>query len=184
MVDPKHRPINLNRLFKIRETMTAGINEPWFPPLPSKDGPSEAAKLVPPVGSSLRWLCSQHEDYKYSPLDYAKNEICLIKLAHRKSPDSPIRCTIKTAMLDHQYKALSYVWGTPAVNYILVDEKRFMIRDNLYAFLFTESLNPTCEETWYWIDQLCIDQVNAAERNHQVARMSTTFASAEGGVLI
>lgn len=51
------------------------------------------------------------------------------------------------------------------------------ISQNLYDFL-----NVAREKTWlckwFWIDALCIDQTNTAERNHQVAHMGHIYAHA------
>ncbi|KAF1831728.1 hypothetical protein BDW02DRAFT_474539, partial [Decorospora gaudefroyi] len=76
------------------------------------------------------------------------------------------------------YKALSYMWGPEASNDIILNDKCHVVRDNLYEFLFLESLNRECEGTRYWIDQLCIDQRNVQERNHQVAQMVDIYSSA------
>lgn len=81
----------------------------------------------------------------------------------------------------------------------------FKVRRNLYNFLvmaagscndFRESdtgpASPTSQlghllepgardqaQPWFWIDAICIDQFNVAERNHQVRRMGSIYSQAE-----
>jgi hypothetical protein len=149
-------------------------------------GPSEAARLLPLIGSSLRSLCGGYVDYAYTALDRTKDETRIIKLLYRTSFDAPIQCTIETAGISWglMFKALSYTRGPPSCNKILVDGKRFVVWDNLYNFLFLQSLDPNCHDTGYWIDQLCIDQDNTEERNWQAANMSDIYSCSCDGVTI
>lgn len=76
------------------------------------------------------------------------------------------------------YTALSYVWGIASILHsITLDGSRFMVRDNLFRFLLraqeeAETLG------MLWIDAICIDQSNIAERNHQVALMGSIYSQA------
>ncbi|KAJ4364408.1 hypothetical protein N0V83_009002 [Neocucurbitaria cava] len=76
------------------------------------------------------------------------------------------------------YSCVSYTWGDPSEEYaILVNDKLFIVRSNLWAFLnmATRSLH----NTLLWIDALCIDQTNTTERNHQVQQMGNVFSRAK-----
>ncbi|KAJ4295422.1 hypothetical protein N0V90_007434 [Kalmusia sp. IMI 367209] len=76
------------------------------------------------------------------------------------------------------YRCLSYVWGEPEhTRQILIDGQRFQVQQNLYDFLDmarskTRRIGPL------WVDALCIDQDNTAERNHQVQQMGEVYSKA------
>jgi hypothetical protein len=116
------------------------------------------------------------------------SEIRLVKISLRTNTLSPICCTLTTARLGNWQqtytRALSYTWGTSSRDEIVVNDKRFVVRDNLYDFLFLESLNPACAGSYYWIDQLCIGQSNIDERNQQVSMMASVYSSAYSGLVI
>ena len=74
---------------------------------------------------------------------------------------------------------LSYMWGpeTP-VKTISVNGRSFQIRHNLWRFLRTARRLRALVDVWLWIDAICIDQQNVAERNHQVQQMAEIYANA------
>ncbi|KAM0512786.1 hypothetical protein ACHAPE_008539 [Trichoderma viride] len=93
------------------------------------------------------------------------------------------RCTLKTYdRIDNcypPYKALSYVWGCwrrrdPPE--ILVNGNKVKVTTNLEIAL--KHLRKQDEETIFWIDALCIDQSNIAERSSQVAQMREIYSKA------
>lgn len=72
-----------------------------------------------------------------------------------------------------QYIALSYTWGKgSATESITVGGKAFRIRPNLFKFLQTYQSHT---DVYIWVDQICIDQSNIQERNHQVKLMSKVY---------
>jgi hypothetical protein len=75
------------------------------------------------------------------------------------------------------YRCLSYTWGQPCDGReILLNGCTFRVRDNLFEFLDTaRRLFPT---TPLWIDAICIDQNNSAERGHEVERMGRVYECA------
>ena len=84
-----------------------------------------------------------------------------------------------------QYQALSYFWGDADDLYnIKIDSKTLQIRRNLYDFLQTvpdvkPSILPNGSvPSHLWIDQVCINQENGIERNHQVQQMKQIFSRA------
>ncbi|XPS79501.1 hypothetical protein M3J09_011482 [Ascochyta lentis] len=114
--------------------------------------------------------------YEYEPLDLTKHQIRLIKL-DGEPVSQTICCKIATFDLTEAppYTALSYTWGTPSPTYsIWLNERKFDVRENLYRFLI--GFRPCNEDPVYiWIDQICIDQRSAIERNHQVAQMRDIY---------
>jgi hypothetical protein len=53
------------------------------------------------------------------------------------------------------------------------------VQPNLFEFLAVVRADPELQDYQYWIDALCINQANPAERNHQVAQMGSISAQAQ-----
>ncbi|KAK5127145.1 hypothetical protein LTR85_008505 [Meristemomyces frigidus] len=88
-------------------------------------------------------------------------------------------CTLDVAALEQskQYDALSYVWGSSkAVRTVLINGQRTSI--TLSLFLALQHLQLEEEDVVLWIDQLCINQADAAERSSQVTLMGEIYARA------
>ena len=122
--------------------------------------------------------------YRYSPIDKGASEIRLMTLL----PDAfgaKIRMTIKNKRLSKSiepvYEALSYTWGS-AINldYVYVQknegEKALAITQNLAEAL--RYLRYEDRPRVLWIDAICVDQNNTAERGHQVLRMADIYRQA------
>jgi hypothetical protein len=76
------------------------------------------------------------------------------------------------------YMSLSYVWGESAERrWISLNGHRHPVRVNLFNFLQVASVQFADQNLW--IDALCINQDNLAEKNHQVRRMATIYKSCE-----
>ncbi|KAL8399981.1 hypothetical protein RB594_000402 [Gaeumannomyces avenae] len=100
------------------------------------------------------------------------------------SPDA--RSHIECGLLDfpvldseasHPYEALSYAWGDEkAADPIYIDGKKRRITANLYAAL--SSLRHCFLERVLWIDAICINQDDTAEKNRQVQSMAKIYSKA------
>lgn len=78
--------------------------------------------------------------------------------------------------MQQKFRALSYTWGSQiATRQICIGGQYLAIGENLYQFL----------STWrellldIFIDQICVDQNNLNERNHQVSIMGDIFFQAD-----
>jgi hypothetical protein len=111
---------------------------------------------------------------------YTKIGVQHIRLL-RHAPDSTqdqIRLEIQVfdRRTKPQYAAMSYVWGemNPKQT-VKLNGCDFAIGPNLHNAL-------QCMRSglsgWFWIDAICIDQQNTAERNEQVSEMTKTYANA------
>lgn len=78
------------------------------------------------------------------------------------------------------YTAVSYTWGTEERSkWILVDDKWFAVRPNLWQLL--SDLRDKERLRTLWIDAICINQdSDTAERNFQVSLMGDIFRNAVG----
>jgi hypothetical protein len=128
---------------------------------------------------------SCNEKFKHAPLSLAAHEIRLCRLEELPKGNSEgisIHCTIEHHDLSEaktQYKALSYTWGEERpLHTILIKGQPFRIRQNLFDFLVQKQQDGDYAN-WFWVDQLCIDQDNIAELNHQVQQMADIYSGAE-----
>ena len=141
--------------------------------------------------------------FRHTALDRKENSMRLVKVLPNLSTDGLVECSmyrtklspgaadgatdvVETQRPDTPYSSsqqtpyvcLSYMWGSPRdEGAILIDGTVLMVRKNLETFLHVA--RKQLGYCFLWIDALCIDQANAAERDHQVQRMGTIFAKAK-----
>lgn len=131
--------------------------------------------------------------FEYQPLDLSKKQIRLLHL--KPAPDRggdrgalAAACELHTFDFDPatigedpglpHYTALSYAWGSnDHLKVIVLNRQLFQVRENLYDFL--SSTAAELQDTWLWIDQLCVDQQNNAERSSQVSMIADIYSNAE-----
>lgn len=108
------------------------------------------------------------------------DSIRLLELT-RSGPGDPIQGCLIQSRLDEtpKYSALSYVWGDPSPSdpILHVNGSQFRIRKSLFQAL--DHLLSDITTMAIWIDQICIDQENDAEREQQVKLMSRIFTQAQ-----
>jgi len=78
------------------------------------------------------------------------------------------------------FRTLSYTWGPKYYTHrIVIDDGELPVLDSLYPYLEMH-LRDTEDggKTWHWIDSLCINQDNVAERNSQINLMDQVYRSA------
>jgi hypothetical protein len=93
----------------------------------------------------------------------------------------PIRCSLGVAELASpdmdDYEALSYVWGLPDANAsIVVNDRPFRVSGSLFQALV--HLRDKKSPRALWIDALCVNQNDLAERSSQVLCMHQIFSGA------
>jgi hypothetical protein len=78
------------------------------------------------------------------------------------------------------YTAVSYTWGNEnASEVIYLDNRRFYVRPNLWSCLFyIAQAARNAAWDYLWVDAICINQTNDAERNFQVRLMDQTYKDA------
>lgn len=114
------------------------------------------------------------------PLSRSQDEFRLIELQPAWDPQSPIECRLLQVSMtdDTAYEALSYTWGDDTnPETILLDGKPFLVTRNLDSAL--RALRRATEERRLWVDALCINQSDIAERNREVLRMREIYERAE-----
>jgi hypothetical protein len=110
-------------------------------------------------------------EYCYKPLE--DGHIRLLRLSAEESGEGPVLSMVHVGLDEApQYDALSYCWGTdPAIHPVQIDNK------TLYQFL--RHIRTSEQGRFVWIDALCINQDDVAERNTQVAKMLDIFRNVE-----
>ncbi|KAK1752769.1 heterokaryon incompatibility protein-domain-containing protein [Echria macrotheca] len=115
---------------------------------------------------------------QYDKLDAKNADIRLLRLLPGKK-DAPICCTLRVVSLNKkpEFDALSYVWGDPtATKTISVDGEDFEATSNLEAAL--RALRSRHKLRTLWVDAICINQRDVAEKNSQVPLMSRIYQNA------
>jgi hypothetical protein len=93
--------------------------------------------------------------------------------------EDEISISIKKCSLKHPlpYYALSYEWGQqPLLLPIKLHGLTTSVRPNLYYAL--RRIRRRTRQLSVWVDSLCIDQVNIAERNAQIRKMAEIYHGA------
>jgi hypothetical protein len=113
----------------------------------------------------------------YTPLDNARNEIRLLRIASCCDRDSSLRM-FKYSLDDRpEYVALSYVWGDPKdTRPIRVNERDVQVTKNLADALL--QLQQDERVLFLWVDALCINQADDEEKSVQVQKMGQIFSAA------
>ncbi|KAH8767962.1 heterokaryon incompatibility protein-domain-containing protein [Hyaloscypha sp. PMI_1271] len=115
----------------------------------------------------------------YHHLDNASSEIRLLKLHKSPLQYRKLSCTLVQVPLAQapKYQALSYVWGDPSDKiFITVNCADFGVTRNLYTALLR--LRRRFRDVVVWIDAVCINQSDVAERNEQVLKMRDIYNKA------
>ncbi|KAH7077453.1 heterokaryon incompatibility protein-domain-containing protein [Paraphoma chrysanthemicola] len=127
------------------------------------------------LASTIIQNSCEAQGFAYKPLDPLQQSIRIIRVLPDESSES-IRCEIRHVTIHAEYSCLSYVWGQPTENQILIEGQPHSVRDNLFSFLKAAQRKPIPK--WLWIDALCIDQSSNAERTQQVQLMGLIFSRA------
>jgi hypothetical protein len=126
----------------------------------------------------------------YTPLDSTR-EIRLLRLHSRSSSKALSAQTEKNIEIccdlypvtviearTRGYEALSYTWGSPAdLLSILVNQTEVPVTRNLHAAL--QHLREDTDEVILWVDALCINQMDDAEKSEQVSMMKEIYEYAK-----
>jgi hypothetical protein len=120
------------------------------------------------------------EEYTYKALDNdpVNPQIRLLRLLPG-SHDAPIQCTIGRVGLNEppHFEALSYTWGTDqSLDPVICDGKTISVTSNLLAAL--HQFRSRSRARTLWIDAICINQADNAEKAKQVVLMRRIYTSA------
>jgi hypothetical protein len=144
-----------------------------YPSLPTADCDSEPELYSTEYGAERQHV--------YLPLK--TDEIRLLVL-NAGATEDPIECYLEHCSVGRakRFLALSYMWGN-AQNpmSIQLDGAPFQVTHNLGAFLTT--YRKEHESFVLWIDALCINQADMAERQEQIQLMKRVYEGADSIVI-
>lgn len=115
----------------------------------------------------------------YRPLCTELNQFRLLTILPGKAP-AIVRCLMHTMSLDADaiptYDTVSYVWGDPHErSSVIVNRSILNVPHSTMAVL--RRMRRMDREHVVWIDAVCVNQNDAAERSAQVASMGKLYAN-------
>ncbi|CAJ2506386.1 Uu.00g005160.m01.CDS01 [Anthostomella pinea] len=120
-------------------------------------------------------------DGPYEALDPSRREIRLLDLLPSKDADAQIHGNLRTVSLEDRPRceALSYTWGSPSEGRSILIGKVYHVGVTNNLFRALRWFRRSRHERTMWIDAICINQSDTAERCKQVAIMGDIYKSAE-----
>ncbi|KAK8096730.1 Plasma membrane ATPase 1 [Apiospora kogelbergensis] len=151
----------------------------------SRDYPPLRASQLHPI-SLLHDIVTGHANTPLPPKQPGSHythlevdEIRLLILGPGKA-DSPLECELTVHKRTHRfvYEALSYAWGDSTKSKQIVHNGSLLqVTESLHSAL--GHLRSPTESRRIWVDAVCIDQDDAAEKAHQISLMNTIYSEAE-----
>ncbi|KAF2268748.1 HET-domain-containing protein, partial [Lojkania enalia] len=119
--------------------------------------------------------------FQYNTLPLGEDEIRLLKLLPESMPSTfqPVKTELIRCNIDRPptFKALSYMWGDEDNRRdIEVGDAMLSITASLDMAL--RALRSQTEQVLFWIDQICINQNDTAEKNLQIPLMTRIYTIA------
>ncbi|CAI6332426.1 unnamed protein product [Periconia digitata] len=125
--------------------------------------------------------------YLYCPI--RSNEIRLCRFTRDADDVHAVLETFSKEAPHPKYSALSYTWGSDqSAPYrqwsIQIGAQSLPVLDSLWSFLQAlRSKGTLLDDTWWWIDSICIDQTNTTERDEQVPQMKSIYNGASSVII-
>ena len=134
------------------------------------------------------WFSPKNEGFPYDEVykPLTGNNVTRLVRVLAGDVDTPIQChldcqvtlTVPRDPAQTPYSALSYCAGNVAdCGIIELDGYPFSVFRSLYLALL--QLRSTSHDTYFWLDQICINQTNFEERDSQVLMMKEVYSHAE-----
>ncbi|KAK5652123.1 hypothetical protein OQA88_10765 [Cercophora sp. LCS_1] len=125
-------------------------------------------------------LDNEDDKFRYVPLHNPGN-IRLLHLLPHLDKNAPIACQLAEYQLPaqpmHLYEALSYSWGDATrCEDISLDGLGLSVTENLFEALL--ALRDRLLPRVLWVDAICINQVDNAEKQEQIRLMANIYSSA------
>jgi hypothetical protein len=132
--------------------------------------------LIPKSNSSFQ-LQFTGEIFRYEHLPYKFIRVLTLEPGFLGSPIRGRLINVPLFESPELYEALSYSWGqSMRENIIYIDGKPFRVANNLFEAL--HNLRRTISSRVLWIDAICINQDNMAEKSTQVMLMPEIYRNA------
>ncbi|KAK5689701.1 hypothetical protein LTR97_012700 [Elasticomyces elasticus] len=111
----------------------------------------------------------------YPVLDAEQRQIRLLSFKFNERREILGHFTVVSLDQRPQYTALSYVWGSEPPNRLIwIDSQPFGVRPGLFAYMQLAAAENTVGEGIF-IDAICINQADVAEKSSQIALMGSLY---------
>ncbi|ERF74877.1 hypothetical protein EPUS_03261 [Endocarpon pusillum Z07020] len=143
---------------------------------------TDVPESEPIVGGSYRIPISADPFFRYSAIVPGQTRILCLQPG---SADHPV--TINIIPMNSNdvgpYAALSYTWGSPTQSkrIIVINKKLHTVSENLYNALLYLRLSD--RPRWLWVDAICINQEDMAEKSFQIPMMTSIYRNAQKVVI-
>ncbi|KAI0886325.1 HET-domain-containing protein [Annulohypoxylon maeteangense] len=135
------------------------------------------------MSDNLDRILNRDGHFKH-PIINSQTQARLMRLSPNRTKNRRLQYRLEVFDLSSfssiEYTALSYTWGRAVsvdeLYEILIDDQPFFVRRNLYNFLATAAGKET--SGLFFVDAICINQLNSAERQHQVQQMTRIYRNA------
>jgi len=119
-----------------------------------------------------------YREYVYQPLSSPK-AIRLIKLSSRRNRTTWKYFTIEDHSIDEpglKYTAVSYTWGDDSTAVPIILDSGIEASVQLTTPNAWEAVHTLVTDSWLWIDQICINQKDFAEKDVQIGLMNEIYS--------
>lgn len=117
--------------------------------------------------------------YQYHSLDTADQEFRLVHIRRRRL-GRPLECSIETIPFQTApvYEAISYTWSNQQPEHPILFQGRILhVTANVRQIL--NDISSFQRDRWLWIDIVCINQTDPAEKQNQVEMMGEIYRRAK-----
>ena len=206
--DGSMRPPEATRLkIRTQQSDVSMYREPEDPNSPPTLPLRARRRLDTQLGRLVAKIFAPNQ-YEHEPLSQdAKDDEIRLLILHKGNPEDMIQCSFQIFSLSkvvNRYEALSYYWGTEVDDCEIIIRtvapsnpnlkglrravmrfqlQQFHIRRRLYEALKHLRDRDQDRELYLWVDALCINQEDEAEKTQQVQKMDRIY-SAAGNVII
>lgn len=125
-------------------------------------------------------MAAFQRSFEYQAL-HGTNSIRVIKIFPALKRDSPIIIDLSEFTLNSsiEYEALSYTWDDQKpTRDITCNEKSLFVTDNIFQAI-RQLRSRKARKRMLWIDAICINQKDQAEKTSQVSMMGNIYARAQ-----
>ncbi|KAL5313020.1 hypothetical protein ACEPPN_019446 [Leptodophora sp. 'Broadleaf-Isolate-01'] len=122
------------------------------------------------------------DTFKHSDISQPPNQIRVLELDPTSNSSGVLQCSLFAVSLDDpglRFDAVSYRWADDKSMAILVNDQRLFISHTVYAILCSFESDRSLEPRRVWVDSICINQGNEAEKQWQVGLMQRVYSQAE-----
>lgn len=120
--------------------------------------------------------------FKHQEISQEDNQIRVLDLDPTCYSSGVLKCSLVAVSLDDpglRFNAVSYRWSDDKSMTILVDGQRLFVSHTVHTILCSFKADGNSDPRRVWIDSICINQSNQAEKEWQIGLMQRVYSQAE-----